>query len=96
MKNRTIVFFLIMLPGLLFAGCGGRIATPEGQACSEQLHIANQELDDAKLKGLSGTVPWLKAAGLLTAANTALQVEHFGDCLDKVRRARAYIREAQR
>lgn len=96
MKRRTAMLLLIALPALLFGGCGGRIATPEGQACSEQLRIANQELDDAKLKGLGGTVPWLKAAGLLAAANTELQVEHFGDCLDKVQRARTYIREAQR
>jgi len=82
--------------GLMLAGCAGRIATPEGQACAEQLRLADQELEDAKVKGFSGSIQWTKAAGLLAAANTQMQLEHFRDCLDKVQRARLYIREAQK
>lgn len=88
------VYLLLMLAVL--AGCGGKIASPEGQACSRELDIANKELEDAKVKGFGGTVQWLKAATLLTDANTRYQLESFGPCLEKARRARLYIEEAQK
>lgn len=81
---------------LALAACSGRVATPEGQECVEGLRVANQELDDAKVKGLGGTVQWIKAAQLLAAANVQQQLEHFESCADKVRRARIYIQEAQK
>lgn len=87
---------VLTLAGLSLAACGGKIATQAGQECSAQLRIANQELDDAKVKGLSGTVQWIKAAGLLAEANTQLQFEHFDSCLSKVQRARAYLHESQK
>jgi hypothetical protein len=78
------------------AGCSGKIASPAGQACSRELDIANRELEDAKVKGFGGSVQWLKAAGLLTEANTRYQLESFGPCLEKAKRARVYIEEAQK
>ncbi len=87
---------LVALTGLLMAGCGGRIATPAGQECSAALQVANQELEDAKVKGLGGSIQWIKAANLLAAANAQMQVERFDSCLDKVHRARIYIREANK
>lgn len=96
--NRTspMIVVLLAVAGLMLAACGGRIATQSGQECSAQLRIANQELDDAKVKGFSGSVQWIKAAGLLAEANTQLQFEHFDSCISKVQRARAYIHEAQK
>ncbi len=81
---------------LLLAACSGRIATPAGQECAEGLRIANQELEDAKVKGFGGAVQSIKAAGLLTDASVHQQLERFASCTDKVRRARIYIREAQK
>lgn len=81
---------------LLLAGCGGKIATTRGQECSSQVRVANQELQDAKVKGFGGTIEWLKAADLLLAAGTQEQLERFDSCLDKVARARVYIRAAQK
>jgi hypothetical protein len=100
--NRNAPFIAILLvatltvAGLVLTACGGKIATQSGQECSSQLHIANQELEDAKVKGFSGSVQWIKAAGLLAEANTQMQFEHFDSCLNKVQRARAYLREAQK
>jgi len=86
----------LLSAGLLISGCGGKITSPLGQQCSQEVRLANQELEDAKVKGLSGTVQWTKAAGLLAAANTQMQLERFESCLDKAQRARAYLREANR
>lgn len=93
MNGRRLIAALI---ALLLAGCAGRIATEQGQACAAQLRIANQELEDARVKGLAGSIQWIKAANLLAAANARMQVEKFDSCLDKVRRARIYIREAEK
>ncbi len=87
---------ILCLAGLALGGCGGKIATERGQACSQALHAANQELEDAKVRGLSGSIQWIKAANLLAAASARMQVEKFDSCLDKVRRARIYIREAEK
>lgn len=93
MKYSTI---LPMILGLLLAACSGRIATPVGQECAEGLRIANQELDEAKVKGFSGSIQWIKAANLLAGANVQEQFEKYESCADKVRRARVYIQEAQK
>ena len=81
---------------LLLSACSGRIATPVGQECAEGLRIASQELDDAKVKGFSGSIQWIKAANLLAGANVQEQFEKFESCADKVRRARVYLQEAQK
>lgn len=80
---------------LLTAACAGGIASRQGQECSEELRVAFQELDFAKAKGFSGTVAWSKAASLLSAAEVNKQLENFPGCIDKVSRARVYIRESQ-
>jgi hypothetical protein len=84
------------LAAALLASCAGKIATPQGQQCADELRRANQELEDAKVRGFGGTIQWIKAAGLLTEANAQMQVEHFDGCLDRVQRARIYLREAQK
>ena len=85
---------LIFSTCLFLAACSGRVATPAGQECAEGLRIANQELEDAKVKGFSGSIQWIKAAGLLTDASVHQQLERYESCADKVRRARIYIIEA--
>jgi len=89
--SRTV---LIISACLLLTACSGRVGTPAGQECAEGLRIANQELEDAKVKGFSGSIQWIKAAGLLTDASVHQQLEKFASCSDKVRRARIYINEA--
>ena len=62
---------LILSACLFLAACSGRVATPAGQECVEGLRIANQELEDAKVKGFGASIQWIKAAGLLTDASCA-------------------------
>ncbi len=94
MKPALLHTALILSAGLFLAACSGRIATPAGQECAEGLRIANQELEDAKVKGFSGSIQWVKAAGLLADAGVRHQLEKFEGCEDRVRRARIYIKEA--
>ena len=86
---------LVML-GLLLAGCSGMTATEPGPACADELHAANRELEDARAAGFAGSIQWIKAANLLAAAEVRRQVEKYDSCLEKVRRARVFIREAQK
>jgi outer membrane murein-binding lipoprotein Lpp len=93
-RHLRIAGFTVL--GLLLAGCAGKIATEQGQACARELRVANDELENARVKGLAGSIQWIKAANLLAAANARMQVEKFESCLDRVRRARIYIREAEK
>lgn len=96
MKLSLVPTALAFCTCLVLAACSGRIATPAGQECAEGLRAANQELEDAKVKGFGGSIQWIKAAGLLTDASVHQQLERFPSCVDKVRRARIYIKEAQK
>lgn len=85
---------LILFACLSLAACSGRVGSPAGQECAEGLRIANKELDDAKVKGFSGSIQWIKAANLLAGANVQEQFEKYESCASKVQRARIYIKEA--
>lgn len=63
--------------------------------CRSGLKIANAELEQADVDGFSGTVAWSKAAGLLLAANIQQQFDKFPNCINKVGRAREYIRQSK-
>ena len=96
MKHSPGLTTLAACACLFLAACSGRIASPAGQECAETLRIANQELEDAKVKGFCGSIQWIKAAGLLADASVHQQLEKFTSCADKARRARIYINEAQK
>lgn len=86
---------LVTLAALLGA-CGGKIATPAGQECSETLRLAEKEYEEAKVDSLGGSVEMVKAANLMTQASFQKQLEKFPGCIDKARRARIYIEEARK
>lgn len=86
-KILTLVAFVVTI-----AGCAGNPASSLAQQCHDGLAVANQELDYAKTKGLDGTVEYAKAASLLGAAKIQSEFGKYPNCIDKVRRARAYIR----
>lgn len=85
-----------MATTLALTACGGRIASPAGQECGELVRLGNEELEAAKVKGFGGSVQWIKAANLLAGASFQQQLERFESCIDKARRARIYIQEAQK
>ena len=80
---------------LSLGACSSMPRANLAQACASGLDQAFTELDDAKAKGFSGTVSWVKAAGLLSAAKVQQQFEKYPNCIDKVNRAREYIRMAR-
>jgi hypothetical protein len=88
-----------VLAGVLvtvLAACSGAKSVDQEIACAEGLDTAFAELDQAKSKGLSGAVAITKATSLLTAAKIQQQFEKYPNCIDKVNRARRYIRSATR
>jgi hypothetical protein len=81
---------------LALGACTGMPHVSQAAACANGLDRAFAELEEAKAKGFSGTVSWVKAASLLSAAKVQQQFEKYPNCIDKVHRARRYIRMAKR
>ncbi len=80
---------------LSVVGCAGQTNPGMERQCAQGLDIAYRELDFAKAKGFGGTVDWAKAATLLAAAKTQQQFEKYPNCVEKVKRARFYIKRSQ-
>jgi len=93
MRTKMLVLVMFML---LVIGCAGNPNSAIALRCESGLEIAYQELDLAKAKGFSGTVEYSKAASLLGAAKIQKEFGKYPNCIDKVNRARAYIKASQR
>lgn len=89
MKFTNLILVALVV---VIAGCAGNPASSLAQQCHDGLAIANKELNYAKTKGLDGTVEYTKAASLLGAAKIQSEFGKYPNCIDKVRRARAFIR----
>ena len=77
--------------------CAGPPTNPSlARQCEHGLEVAYAELDRADTKGFGGTVDWTKAASLLSAAKVQEQFGKYPNCVDKVKRARYYIRQSRR
>lgn len=83
------------LAALLTAACTGKLDTAAARQCSNDLAVAYKELDIAEAEGFSGTVDWAKAASLLAAARVQHEFEHYPNCIEKVQRARVYIKRSK-
>jgi hypothetical protein len=94
LRDKVLGALLAAAAGL--AGCSGQVGTSLEQQCAEGLDIAYKELEQAKVDGFGDTVTWSKAASLLTAASVQKQFEKYPNCIDKVRRARAYLSSLRR
>lgn len=92
---RNDSFALLVLSAILIAACSGNPGGSQAQACREGLSTAYKELNLADTEGFGGTVEYTKAAGLLTAAKVQYEFEKYPNCIDKVGRARAYIRRSK-
>lgn len=90
-------FFLsqILLAGVLLASCAGNPDSGAARRCSGGLDAAYGELERAKVDGFNGTVEWSKAASLLTAAKVQYEFGKYPNCIEKVNRARNFIRNAR-
>lgn len=91
-----IKFTSLIFISVILSACSGNPNSPIALECEHGLKIANQELDFAKAKGFSGSVEYTKAASLLGAAKIQYEFGKYPNCVDKVARARAYIKKSQR
>jgi len=81
--------------GMLIAGCAGNAPPGQVNACKNGLSQAYSEFERAKADGFGGAVAMTKAGSLLSAAKIQQQFEKYPNCIDKVKRARHYIRQAR-
>ena len=70
-------------------------ASASARQCQNGLEKANQELNFAKTKGFSGGVEYTKAATLLTGAAIQYEFGKYVNCIDKVKRARRFIKNSK-
>lgn len=101
MNVRKVRQFVIVAVGVFLAlvlvGCAGAPKDPQlADQCRQGLENAFQELEQAKANGFSGSVSWSKAASLLSTAKIQQQFDKYPNCIDKVKRARFYIKESQK
>lgn len=87
--------FSLLLTIFLIAGCETNPASNLARQCQEGLKLANKELNFAKAQGFSGTVEYTKAAGLLTGAAVQYEFGKYPNCINKVKRARKFIKNSQ-
>ena len=88
----TITFTLTIS---VLSGCAGQPTTSQGNQCSNGLDKAYKELADADAKGFGGSVAYVKASGLLAGAKVQQQFGKYPNCVNKVKRARYYIKQAK-
>ena len=91
-RVRIVLTFVTMA---LVTGCSGRVGGDIAQQCSQGLDVAYAELEKAKADGFGEAVQVTKAASLLAAAGVQKQFEKDPNCVDKVRRARAYLADVR-
>ena len=92
MKKLSYIFLLTIF---LITGCETNPASASARQCQHGLKIANKELNFAKAQGFSGTVEFTKAATLLTGAAIQYEFGKYPNCIDKVKRARKFIKNSQ-
>lgn len=98
LRTRKLMYLVTFLSiPVFFIACAGPPKNPSlARQCDRGLSKAFKEFESAKAKGFSGTVNWVKASSLLAAARVQQEFGKFPNCVDKVKRARYYIKEGQR
>lgn len=84
--------YFILLNGFIFVlfltGCAAKTAFRE--SCAVEVNAAWKEIDAAKAKGLSGTVSYTKALGMISLAKSMQAVENFDNCVRHAKKAKFY------
>lgn len=87
--------FIMLILTFALLGCQTNPSSNLAQQCNDTLKLANEELNFAKTKGFSGTVEYTKAVTLLTGASIQYEFGKYPNCIDKVKRARRFIKNSQ-
>ena len=86
---------LLSLVLLYLTACAGQPTNSSlASSCDNGLSIAHKELEAAEAKGFGGSVAIIKASSLLGAARVQQEFGKYPNCVDKVKRARYYIKQA--
>ena len=85
----------LLSAGILLAACSGTASPAQAKARKNGLSQAYPEFASAESDGFGSAVAMTKAGGLLSAAKIQQQFEKYPNCIDKVERARHYIRQAR-
>jgi hypothetical protein len=95
-RTSSALVFSLVLNGLALVWTGAAQAGPleVERDCKATLIIADRELEAAKMKSPAGSWYVTKAAGLLGAAKTQQEFGKYPNCVNKVKRARRYLRKA--
>ena len=64
--------------------------------CDKQLDVGYKELNFSSAKGFGGSWEYTKAASLLGAAKVQSGFGSYNGCIEKVKTARAYIKESEK
>ena len=92
MKHTILILSALVVT---IVGCAGNPKSSLAKQCDTGLTVAHKELDYAKTKGFSDTLEYIKAASLLGAAKIQSEFGKYPNCINKVSRARAYIKKSQ-
>ena len=91
--NKTIIFIAFTVT--ILSACAGQPSNPDiAEQCESGLSVAYKEYDAAESRGFSGSVAMVKATSLLGAAEVQQEFGKYPNCIDKVERARYYIKQA--
>ncbi|MDH5559035.1 MAG: hypothetical protein OEZ03_16935 [Alphaproteobacteria bacterium] len=94
-RIRAVATTSVISMALFLAACSGNASASQAAACKSGLSQAYAEFEQAKAEGFDGAVAMTKAGSLLSAAKIQQQFEKYPNCIDKVKRARKYIRQAR-
>jgi hypothetical protein len=90
-------YLILTLSILLLSACAGQPANSSAaKRCDNGLSVAYKELKAAESKGFGGSVAIVKATSLLGAARVQQEFGKYPNCIDKVKRARYYIKQAMK
>jgi len=92
-KMKPLILILI---SIIITACAGDPTSSLARQCDKGLNIAFKELDLASARGVGGTWEYTKASGLLTAAKIQYEFGKYPNCIDKVKRARVFIKQSIR
>ena len=93
---RLIILALLVGAFAVSTALAGDAKNGLAAECENGLKAATRELDLAKAKGLGGTWEITKAATLLAGAKIQSGFGKYPNCIDKVRRARAFIARSRK
>lgn len=99
MELRNIV--MVGMLAMTLSACASTSQNPSQEnklatTCDKGLNAAYKELDFANANGFGGSWEYTKAASLLGTAKVQSGFGAYEGCIDKVKTARAYIKESKR